>query len=258
MTEQMVEPLITLLKKCTRLETLSIKGIYADEYLLKSNSIRDIKQFLKFGPTLKKVDYSDFEILFDEDIEYLPKLEQIAICLNIEDTDSSKMNILLNKYRQTFKVFHVRIFSASSNFNTGYDNYDDFDDYVHNHDYHEYDVNYHNADDQDDDNDDDEHDDDNADDDVNYEDDDDIDDDDDDTNFMAIKPSLEVRKFVECIYQFNNLGNLILKICPCFDPLILIDSLSMIGQNCNKLTNLELDLDHGVFVRSNFCRILKV
>ena len=66
-----------------------------------------IKQILKLCPNVKKVRVLEFSLLFNEDKEFLPKLEHIFSKFLISSEYVNKMKILSDKYSQTMKTLRV-------------------------------------------------------------------------------------------------------------------------------------------------------
>ena len=101
---------------CPRLKSLiySTKSVYFYRmygHKLEELSIRgtndQIKHLLEFCPNLKIFYSNDISVLFNEDKEFLPKLEQIRKYFKIIPEYVNKMFILSDKYSQTIKRFDV-------------------------------------------------------------------------------------------------------------------------------------------------------
>ena len=81
-----------------KLEELSIRG---------END--EIKHSLEFCPNLKIFYSTDLSVLFNEDKEFLPKLEEIRETFEIYPQYVNEMQILVNKYSKTIKRFDVTL-----------------------------------------------------------------------------------------------------------------------------------------------------
>ena len=75
--------------------------------LLRNRSNDEIKHSLKFCPNLKIFFSRNLSVLFDEDKEFLPKLEQFGENFEIIAEYVNKMQILVNKYSKTMKRLNV-------------------------------------------------------------------------------------------------------------------------------------------------------
>ena len=102
---------------CSRLKSLnhSIRGVYFYrkyghklEELWTNGRNDDIRTIFEFCPNLKIFYSDDISVLFNEDKEFLPKLEQIREYFKIIPQYVNKMYILSDKYSQTIKRFDVR------------------------------------------------------------------------------------------------------------------------------------------------------
>ena len=77
--------------------------------LLRNRSNDEIKHSLEFCPNLKILYSRDLSVLFDEDKEFLPKLEEFGENFTIDSENVNKMQILVNKYTKTIKRLDVRL-----------------------------------------------------------------------------------------------------------------------------------------------------
>ena len=102
---------------CSRLKSLNhtIRGVYFYrkyghklEELWTNGRNDDIKPIFELCPNLKIFYSDDTSVLFNEDKEFLPKLEQIREYFKIIPEYVNKLYILSDKYSQTMKRFDVR------------------------------------------------------------------------------------------------------------------------------------------------------
>ena len=75
--------------------------------LFGTNGLKE--QILILCPNVKKVLIPEFNILFNEDKEFLPKLEHIFINFQITSQNVNEMKILSDKYSQTMKTLNVML-----------------------------------------------------------------------------------------------------------------------------------------------------
>ena len=84
-------------------------GHKLEELVIIGNDKEDIEQILKFCPNVEKVSLNNNSILFTDEKEFLPKLEEIKIQLNILPENVYKMKILSDKYSQTIKTLDLKV-----------------------------------------------------------------------------------------------------------------------------------------------------
>ena len=141
------------------------------EELSISETKDKIKHFLELCPNLKKVHlgyyyYENGWVVFSEDKQYLPKLEEIDPEFCIQSKEVNKLKILSDKYCQTMKTLNVTLDGVSDE---------------------------------------------------------------------------ELKTCIECIARFENLKELkLIFYSETKEP--IVDCLSLIGQKCNKLLKLDLEI----------------
>ena len=105
---------------CPRLKSLlhNSKGVYfyrknghkLEELILWTDGRKkEIKTIFEFCPNLKIFFSNDKSVLFNEDKEFLPKLEQIRETFEIIREYVNKMHILSDKYSQTMKRLNLKL-----------------------------------------------------------------------------------------------------------------------------------------------------
>ena len=85
-------------------------GHKLEELIILEGNQTTIEEILKFCPNVKKLKISYKSILFKENEEFLPKLQEIGFrneCIEISSEEVNKMEILINKYSKTLKTLKV-------------------------------------------------------------------------------------------------------------------------------------------------------
>ena len=133
---------------------------------------RQIEEYPKYCPNLKKIFVSKDSVLYNDDKEFLPKLEIINRSFVIMyNEDVFGLKILSNKYSQTMKTLDV---------------------------------------------------------------------------WLAEHNKENMKTCIDCISRFENLTQLTFIISDCDTTKPIDESLSLIGQKCNKLLKLDLSIDKSI------------
>ena len=93
-----------------------IFGHKLEELIISDGYETTIEEILKFCPNLKKLTIPYDLILFNENKEFLPKLQEISSgngCAVLSTENVDKMKIWVNKYSKTLKILKVNLCNVS-------------------------------------------------------------------------------------------------------------------------------------------------